>query len=436
VRHGRAGRWRAARAGPGRRALAAAADQALSSGTNVVTLLVAARTLAPAEFGAIVVALGVGMVAVTAQRALVGDTLLACGSALPDEARRPMMRDALATATAIGALGAAAGLAAGALPYPLTADVGWMAVWLPAVALQDAYRYAFFCARRPDQALRADAGWAVVQGAVLLGALLTGRVTAPVFLAAWGLGGLAGALVGAALAGLTPVGGRPGRWLRRTRHLSGWFAGQTLVAQSHSQLVVFVVGGALGTAAVGGLRAIQLILMLPAQSLLLAAQSMIVPALARREARGDLDGIRHTVVRLAGWFTAAAAALAATVVVVRVPLVDLVFTARFRDYADLVAPLACATVCYAARTPYTAACRGLRNARGIFLVQAAFTVATVPAVWFGALWWGLAGSAWGLAAGSAVLLVAAAHTYRRSIEEAATRRKGIADAPPARSRLA
>jgi len=102
VRHGRAGRWRAARAGPGRRALAAAADQALSSGTNVVTLLVAARTLAPAEFGAIVVALGVGMVAVTAQRALVGDTLLACGSAVPDEARRPMTRDALATATAMG----------------------------------------------------------------------------------------------------------------------------------------------------------------------------------------------------------------------------------------------------------------------------------------------------------------------------------------------
>jgi hypothetical protein len=156
-------------------AVAAAADQALSSGTNVLTLLVGARVLAPDRFGAVVVALGAAMVAVTAQRALVGDTLLACAAAAPEEAQRRMSRDALATAGAIGLAGAAAGMALGALPYRLLADLGWMAVWLPAVCLQDGYRYRFFCARRPDLALRADAGWAAVQGAVLLAALLGGH---------------------------------------------------------------------------------------------------------------------------------------------------------------------------------------------------------------------------------------------------------------------
>jgi O-antigen/teichoic acid export membrane protein len=422
-------RWRPGLGG--RRGLAAAADQALSSGTNVLTLLVAARALAPDRFGAVVVALGVGMIAVVAQRALVGDTLLACAAAVPEPVRRRMTRDALATAAAIGLVGAAVGVGVGVLPYPVTAEVGWMAIWLPVVCLQDAYRYAFFCARRPGLALRSDLGWAIVQGAVLLAVLPEGPVATPVFLAAWGAGGVGGALVGAALARLGPFGGRPGRWLRQTRRLSGWFAGQTLVAQSHSQLVVFVVGGTLGTAAVGGLRAIQLVLMLPAQSLLLAAQSLIVPALAGLAASGDHAGIRRTVTRLAGWFTVTAAGLAGLAVAVRVPLVELAFTASFREYADLLIPLAAATVCYAARTPYTAACRGLRNARGIFLVQAAFTVATVPAVWLGALIWGVSGSAWGLAAGSGVLLVSAVHTYRRSLSRVGG---WIADASPARSR--
>jgi O-antigen/teichoic acid export membrane protein len=420
-------------------ALAAAADQALSSGTNVLTLLVGARVLAPERFGAVVVALGIAVVAVTAQRALVGDTLLACAAAAPDQVQRRMTRDALVTAGTIGLVGGAVGVALGALPYRLLADVGWMAIWLPAVCLQDAYRYRFFCDRRPDLALRADASWAVVQCGVLLTALLGGRMSAPVFLAAWGAGAVAGALVGAALARLSPVGGRPGRWLRQTRHLSGWFAGQTLVAQSHSQLVVFVVGGTLGAAAVGGLRAVQLVLLLPAQSLLLAAQSMIVPALARRAAHGDIAGIRRAVAGLAGWFSVTAAAVAGLVVAVRVPLVDLVFTARFRAYADLMVPLAAVTVCYAARVPFMAACRSLGNGRGVFLVQAAFTAATVPAVWLGALLWGVPGSAWGLVAGSAVLLVFAVRTYHRSLDRARVTTpsaEGVADAPPARSRLA
>jgi O-antigen/teichoic acid export membrane protein len=420
-------------------ALAGAADQALSSGTNVVTSLVAARMLAPEQFGAVVVALSVGTVAIGAQRAFVGDALLATGSAVQDGVRVRMTRDALATAAVIGLLAAGVGLVVGLLPYALTAQVGWMALWLPAVGVQDAYRYAFFCARQPGLALRADAGWAAVQAAILLACVLHGRVGAPAFLTAWGAGGLAGALVGARLARATPFGGRPGRWLRQTRHLSGWFAGQALIAQSHSQLVVFLVGSTLGAAAVGGLRAMQLILMLPALSLLLGLQSLIVPALARRAARGDHAGIRRTVSRLAGGFAVGAASAAAAVAAARVPLVDVVFTARFRDYADLVVPLAAVTICYAACVPYTAACRSLRNARGIFLVQAAFTATTIPAVWVGALRWGVGGSAWGLVLGSVVVLAGTVRTYRRSLARAAggsrfrpdTTRAGSTDATPA-----
>jgi O-antigen/teichoic acid export membrane protein len=409
-------RWRRQRL-----ALAGIADQGLSSGTNVLTSLIAARLLTPAEFGAVVIALSIGFVALTAQRALGGDTLLAYGPTVPIGERAQVTRDALALATMLGLLAAGACAAIGSAPWRLTVDVGWMAIWLPALLVQDAYRYAFFTVRRPDLALGTDIAWASAQAVALVVAILGGWVTGPVLLAAWGMGGLVGALVAAGLSRVSPVAGRPLRWLRRTRHLSGWFAAQMLVAQSTSQVLVFVIGGVLGGAALGGFRAAYMLFLVPVQSLLLAGQSLLIPVLAGRAAAGDYARIQRDVRRMTGWSVCLVTVLAGAAVAARGPLLEAVFTVRFREFADLVPATAVATICCAATTPCTAASRALHNARGIFLVQAVVTAASIPAVWVGATRWGIQGCAWAIALTSLVTLIAAVRTYHDAL--AAERRR-------------
>lgn len=402
-----------------RRVLAGVGDQALSSGTNFLTSFVAARLLTKAEFGTVVVVLGVAVVGLTLQRALVGDTLLAYASGQPADERRRMERDGLTAALGLGVVAGVVAIAAGLLPFALTDGMGWMGIWLPAVLVQDAYRYIFYCDRQPERALFADLAWLVVQVAALVAIALLGLRTIPYVLGAWGLGAAAGAVVGMLVFRAHPLGGRPLRWLAETRHLSGWFGGQTILAQAHSQVIVFFVAGVLGKAAIGGLRAIQLLLVMPVQSLLLAAQSLIVPGLARLAAAGDRARVEAQTRRLVALFAGAAFVVAALVVAFRRPFIALVFGREFLEFADLMLPVAVATVFYAARAPFTAACRALQNARGTFVIQLLYTGITVPAACLGAVRFGVLGAAWGITLGSAVLLCSALWVYRSTISRMA-----------------
>lgn len=398
------------------RVAAGVVDQIVSSGTNFATSLVAARLLAPDRFGSVVVALSIAVLVITAQRAFVGDTLLAYASAAEPARRAELARHAVTAAAVLGCAGALVGLAVGSLPFALTRDVGWMAVWLPAVVVQDSLRYVAISEGRPQRALLSDLVWALVQGLALVVVIVQDWESGPTVLATWGVGAIAGATLACFLAALNPLAGRPSEWLRETRHLSGWFAAQTLVAQSQAQVVVFVVGGVLGPAAIGGLRAMQLVLMQPLQTLLLAVQSLLVPRIARAASQGRFGQVAVLVRRLAVELAVLSGLLAIGSYLLRDRIVELVFGEPFLRYADLMLPFAFAAVFLTARTPYTAATRGLQNARGIFVVQLTYTVVTVPAACAGAVGWGVEGAAWALSLGTGVLLGSAVWVYRRSLD--------------------
>lgn len=406
------------------RVAAGVVDQIVSSGTNFATSLVAARLLAPDRFGSVVVALSIAVVVVSAQRAFVGDTLLAYAPAAEPGRRAELARHAVTAAAVLGCAGALVGLAIGSLPFDLTRDVGWMAIWLPAVVVQDSLRYVAFAEGRPQRALLSDLVWAMVQGLALVVVIMQGWDSGPTVLATWGLGATAGATAACLLAQLNPLAGRPREWLRETRHLSGWFAAQTLVAQSQGQVVVFIIGGILGTAAVGGLRAVQLALILPVLTLLLAAQSLFVPRIAAASARGDYGLIRRWVRRLATQFLIGSVVLSVPVVIWRDDVVGMIFGSDFSEYTDLMLPVAVATVLLSLNTPYTAACRGLQNARGIFGIQALYSFFTIPAAIVGAITYGVLGAAWAMTLGNSVLMLATTATYRRTLDQARRRRPG------------
>jgi O-antigen/teichoic acid export membrane protein len=399
-----------------RRILGGVTDQAVSSGTNFLTSLIAARLLTLNEYGTVVPALTIGITSIVVQRALVGDTLLAHGSVQTDRERSRLEHDALSSAGALGVICALVAIGVGQLPFAITSNIGWMGIWLPAVLVQDSYRYVFYSQRRPERALASDLAWAVVQVGALVAIGLLGLTTGPFVLGAWGGGALIGAVVGALLAHRLPIGGRPLRWARETRHLSGWFAGQVALSQGQSQVIRFFLGTFLRLSALAGFQAIQSLLIQPAQALLLAMQALLVPTLGRLVAAGKRAEVRALTRKLTGVFAAAGAVLAVTVFLLRRPLIEFVFTAKYLPYAGLLLPAAIATLFYAARTPYTAACRGLQNARGTFTIQAISTCATLPACILGSIWFGVIGATWGYAVGSMVLFISAVVVYHRTFK--------------------
>lgn len=399
------------------RVLLGVSDQVLSSLTSFGTSFVAARLLGADRFGQVAAALSVGVIALAFGRALVGDTLLPYAAAKQPAEQRRMGEDATAAALLLGVVAGVVCVLVGLLPFALTRYVGWMGVWLPAILVQDAIRYRFYVTGEILGAVITDAVW-VLGEAALIGYLLLGPgVTEVSILTVWGLGALLGAIVGLALVRSRLRHTSPTRWLRESVHLSGWFTAQVSLAQAQAQGVVFVVGGVLSTAALGGLRSIQLVLVQPVQSLMLAAQSLLVPQFARAYAAGDRTAVERRARQLTLTFTGAAVVVAVLVVVLRHPLVSVVFGRTFLPYTPLMLPVAVSSLLFSARTPYTAACRGMQNARGALVIQIVYTSVTLPCLIVGSVVWGVEGAAWGLAIASVALLAAAYAVFRWTLDD-------------------
>ncbi|MGH3427704.1 MAG: hypothetical protein ACRDQZ_09085, partial [Mycobacteriales bacterium] len=67
---------------------------------------------------------------------------------------------------------------------------------IPSLLVQDYCRLMAFRLRRPDRALISDVVFAVVQGTATLGLFVLHVGSVSAFLATWGIGATAGALVG------------------------------------------------------------------------------------------------------------------------------------------------------------------------------------------------------------------------------------------------
>ncbi len=396
--------------------VAGVADQAVNSGTNFATAFVAGRLLTPDHFGIFVIALSAGYIALGMQRAVVGDPLLAYASAFDGDERRRLLGDAVTTALLVGVVVALLGLGAWATGFAETRDVVWLVPWLPAVLVQDAGRYAFLCARRPDRALILDVVWALAQAVVVAYVIVSGHATPATLAATWGAGGLAGAMAYLVMTRTLPWQGNPRRWLAQSGHLSGWFTPAAILSQTQYQIVLLLVAGLLSPAATGALRAVQLLVLQPIQTTMIAATSLLVPRAAGMFAAGRLDALRRSTWRLAGVF-----ALLGTLALLAIPLRHVILSLlfpKFRGYAGLVAPVAVQAVMYTFLAPVVATMRGLQRARDLFAVQVAFAAATLTAVVLTALTGTPVAVAWGLTAASTVLVSLTALACRRALASA------------------
>ncbi|MFF2650219.1 hypothetical protein [Streptomyces sp. NPDC058045] len=384
---------------PAAAAAASVLDQAASSATNILVLVIAARVSTAPGFAAFSMVYLTFTVLLGLNMAYVGQAVVLERDAarLGTACRSAVTFTACAAATAAVLLAAGGALAGGRTGHAFAA----LGLVLPLVLVQDGLRYAFSALRTPARALAADTlRLACVVPALLIQPPHAGPAR---LVAVWGLSALPALLLGLAL--LRPLirgaGVHLAPYLRRG-HLGARFLVEFAVGNASSQLAVLGLGLFANPLTVGALRGATT-LFGPLNVLFNSVNAFAPPVLSR------LGGRRRTV-RAAAALGLALAATALAWAAVLYALPDRAGRGLLGATWNAAAALLPASgTQYAVMGLGTCALVTLRvlSPRATLSVQVVFSLLSVVLMLGGYGLGGAAGAAWGLAVGSALKAVAA-----------------------------
>ncbi|MGH3992045.1 MAG: hypothetical protein ACRDSN_06215, partial [Pseudonocardiaceae bacterium] len=254
-------------------------DQAVSSLTNFTVGIVVARSLGAAEFGIFTLAWVTYGVVLNVSRGLTTDPLVVRFSGVPTATWRAAVSRSSGTALLIGILAGAVSLLAGlALGGSIGAGFVALGLILPALLLQDSWRFAFFAAGQGRKAFANDVVWAAALVPALVVAAEHGSVFG--FVLAWGLSGAVAAGFGCVQSRLSPRMAEMRGWLRQQRDLAPRYLIENVSNSGASQLRMYGLGAIAGLADVGALRGAELLLG-PFLAVLMGLSLVAVPEAAR-----------------------------------------------------------------------------------------------------------------------------------------------------------
>lgn len=250
------------------------ADHVLSSLSNFALSALVARGSSPETFGRFTLVFTLYLLALGVSRALGAEPLLSRFSAA---FRWEAGAAVTGLAVALGAAAAVAlGLAAALAPAGVRELLVALALILPGLLLQDAWRYVFFAEGQPRRAMLNDLVWLLSQAVVFSLLVLSHRTDALALCLGWGATGGLAAIFGCLQARLLPRPRAAWRWIREQRDLAVRFLAESMALVGSGQLVVYGVGASAGLAALGALRSGQIVFG-PVQMLLTATLAVAIP---------------------------------------------------------------------------------------------------------------------------------------------------------------
>ncbi len=374
------------------------ADQGITSLSNFAVGLFVARTLGASGFGAFALAFVTYTVVINAARGLATDPLLVRHSG--DVHRRWRRATSAATGTAlmvgvcVGALSVAAGLL---LPGPLGPAFIALGVGLPGLTLQDSWRFAFFAHARGGSAFVNDLCWTILLVLALVALQIRGEVSAANCLLALGGTATVAAVIGAVLAGVLPRPTRAAEWLRTHRQLSLRYLVENVSISGASQLRSVGLGAVAGLAAVGYVRASE-ILMGPFLVVLMGISQVAVPEASRVFHRASGQLARFCF--LLGGSQAASALVWGMLILLIFPLGPgpALLEELWAPTAQLIPAITLTVAAASFTTAATAGLRAMGAARRSLRAQLTGSAAYVIGGITGAVLGGAVGSSWGVAA--------------------------------------
>ena len=254
-------------------------DQAVSSLTNFAVGVFVAHKLGVGAFGIFSLAWVTYGVILNISRGLSTDPLMVRFSGVSTTSWRDAVARSAGTALAVGLAAGGLCVSAGIL---IGGDLGKaffaLGIVLPALTLQDAWRFAFFAAGVGQRAFANDVVWGVAMIPAMLLAHRDGTVVA--FLLAWGLSAGVAAIYGCFQTGMLPRLSGVFSWLRDMRELGTRYMIENLSNSGSTQLRMYGLGAIAGLAAVGSVRGAEL-LMGPFMAVLMGLSFVAVPEAAR-----------------------------------------------------------------------------------------------------------------------------------------------------------
>jgi O-antigen/teichoic acid export membrane protein len=382
-------------------------DQGFSSATNLGLTVIAGRSAGPGGLGVVYLGFSAYLVALTMQRALVSDPLIVSSAPYTSEIRANAARKALTVVISAAALSTLLLLLLGlVLPASLGEGLLLFVPWLIGALVQDFWRALLFRDGRGGAAALNDGVWAAVM-AVCIPLLLVVHSQWMVVLT-WGAGALAGGLLGFLQTRVRPAGLTASiRWWKAEAWpLARWLGPESALLVVQAQVVVFALVAILGTADVGGLRAVQAVfapMSLLAQAIslpglpMLATMAVTMPRLAR------VWALRLSAIGVA-------LVLAYLVVLAILPrhIIGSVFGSAFDRFDSLIVPTGVAQVLGAAALGMGLLLKAESRVRALLMSRVMAAAATVVLGVLLATADGIIGATWGIAVGTAVGFVSGA----------------------------
>jgi O-antigen/teichoic acid export membrane protein len=393
------------------------ADQAVTSLSNFAIGIVVARSLGADGFGAFTLAYVTYSVILNASRGLSTDPLLVRFSGPQSPGWRKAVAASTATAMSVGIIAGAACIIVGlALPGELHGAFVALGVGLPGLMVQDSWRFAFFAVGRGAKALLIDLIWAALLLGTVVVLLVSGHAGVTTYVLALGGTATVAAGVGLLQIRITPEPTAVRRWLVDHQALGGRYLVENVSLGAARQLRMFALGAFAGLAAVGYVRAAE-ILMGPFLVLLMGLSQVAVPEAAQVLARAPRRLGRFCFGLGAAQAVAAAAWGVAILALLPTGLGDALLGSIWTTAADLLPPVIIGLSMGGLSIGAAAGVRALGASPRSLTAQLTDSALYLTAGSVGALVDGARGSCWGVAIASTIAALVWWVQLRRALAE-------------------
>jgi O-antigen/teichoic acid export membrane protein len=368
-------------------------DQAVSSASNFLLVVVVGRWLGPASLGVFALVIAGWLIAYGVFRAVVEDPMTVSGC----EDRYAGYLGATAVVAIVGAglLTVVALLLGPGTPRGETVAV--LAVFLPMLFLQDFWRRVAFVEGRASAAVVNDLAFLVVQVFILVILIVSGRFSAPAAMLAWGTGGLVGAVLG--VRQFRPAAPRLDSGLaalRAGRDISSWLVADFLLNRWSRQAALFIIASVVGASAVGGIQAS--VNLLGFTNIVILGASSAALARGSREMRtAGVSAMRRAVRTDVLAMTAIVATCAVVYALAGGWALRLVYGVRYASFSRIVPLVALQIFLVCLDTAPVTELRILRDTKSMFLTRACAIPFSLGAVWYLSSEYGATGGALGAA---------------------------------------
>jgi O-antigen/teichoic acid export membrane protein len=376
-------------------------DQTFSSATNLGLAVIAGRIAGPSGLGVVYLGFSAYLVLLTMQRALVTDPLIVGSASRSVEERAVAGRRALAVIISAAAVATAVSLVLGLLlPTSIGTGLLLFVPWLIGALVQDFWRALLFRDGRGAAAALNDGVWAAAM-AVSIPLLFVLRNQWVVVLT-WGVGALAGGVLGFLQTGLRPAGLTVSiRWWRaHAWPLARWLGPEAALFVVQLQVVVFALVAILGTADVGGLRAVQAVF----APMSLLAQAITFPGLPMLATMAVTSRrlARTWALRLSAIGVGLVLAYLTVLSILPRHLVGAVFGSAFDRFDSLIPPIGVFQLLSAVTLAIGLLVKAEGRVRALLLSTAIAAVATVTLTVVLAFAGGITAATWGMTMAAAV----------------------------------